>query len=212
MRLIIFGPQGAGKGTQSALISQKYGVPAISTGEIFRWAVTEGSDLGHEVASYMTEGRLVPDDLTIKVVSERLSAEDCAAGFLLDGFPRNLKQATALDELLAAKDVALNAALVLEVPHEVSLRRITGRLMCASCGAGYHLDAPPETDGVCDNCGGDVVRRGDDVSDATVRTRLEVYHAQTEPLKKYYEDKGILRIIDGMGTPDEVFARVATVV
>lgn len=210
MRLVIFGPQGAGKGTQGALISEKYGIPSISTGEIFRWAIKGKTSLGLKVLEYVDAGRLVPDELTIEVVTDRLTAADCMEGFLLDGFPRNVGQARALDALLADSDAAIDAALVVEVPEVVSLRRILGRRACNNCGRNYHVDAPPEKDWTCDDCGGEVVERTDDHEEATVRERLKLYHEQTEPLKKYYDDKGLLREIDGMGSPDEVFTRIVS--
>lgn len=208
MRLIIFGPQGAGKGTQAELISKKYGVPAISTGEIFRWAIKGKTALGLKVQQYLDEGRLVPDQLTIGVVRERLEAGDARVGFLLDGFPRNLEQARALDAILADAGASLDAALVLDVPEEVSLRRIMGRRACSNCGRNYHVDAPPSEDWTCDVCGGEVVERNDDHEEATIRKRLELYHEQTEPLKQLYEERGLLLEVDGVGTPDEVFSRI----
>jgi adenylate kinase len=208
MRLIIFGPQGAGKGTQAELISKKYGVPAISTGEIFRWAIKGKTALGLKVQQYLDEGRLVPDQLTIGVVRERLEAGDAREGFLLDGFPRNLEQARALDAILADAGASLDAALVLDVPEEVSLRRIMGRRACSNCGRNYHVDAPPSEDWTCDVCGGEVVERNDDHEEATIRKRLELYHEQTEPLKQLYEERGLLLEVDGVGTPDEVFSRI----
>ena len=210
MRLVIFGPQGAGKGTQGALISEKYGIPSISTGEIFRWAIKGKTSLGLKVLEYVDAGKLVPDELTIEVVTDRLSAADCMDGFLLDGFPRNVGQARALDALLADYNAAIDAALVVEVPEDVSLRRILGRRACSNCGRNYHVDAPPEKNWTCDACGGEVVERTDDHEEATVRERLKLYHEQTEPLKKYYDDKGLLREIDGMGSPDEVFTRIVS--
>jgi adenylate kinase len=210
MRLVIFGPQGAGKGTQGALISEKYGIPSISTGEIFRWAIKGKTSLGLKVLHYVDAGKLVPDELTIEVVTDRLTADDCKDGFLLDGFPRNVGQARALDALLADSDAAIDAALVVEVPEEVSLRRILGRRACNNCGRNYHLDTPPEENWTCDACGGEVVERTDDHEEVTVRGRLKLYHEQTEPLKKYYDDKGLLREIGGMGSPDEVFSRIVS--
>ena len=209
MRLVIFGPQGAGKGTQSEKIADKYGIPTISTGEIFRAAQAAGTALGLKVMRYVDGGKLVPDDLTIEVIRERLSAEDCKDGFLLDGFPRSLKQAEALDAFLAEQGSALDAALVIEVPEEVSLRRLLGRRACLECGRNYSLDAPPMVDWTCDRCGGKVVERADD-HEETIRKRLSLYHSQTEPLKAFYERKGILRPVDGLGSVDEVFERIAT--
>lgn len=207
MRLVIFGPQGAGKGTQGALISEKYDIPAIGTGDIFRWAIKGGTALGLKAQEYVDKGKLVPDDITIGVVRERLSADDAKHGFLLDGFPRNLTQAHALDDFLEERRTALDAALVLEVDQEVSLHRIMGRRVCLNCGRNYHVDAPPRGDWTCDRCGGEVVARTDD-DEATVRRRLELYHEQTEPLKAYYEDAGLLRVVDGSGTLEEVFDRI----
>ena len=208
MRIVLFGPQGAGKGTQAARIAEKFGIPAISTGEIFRWAIKGRTALGNEVLQYVNAGHLVPDELTIKVVSERLAADDCAEGFLLDGFPRNTAQAEALDGLLADIECSLDAALVLEVPEEVALRRLTGRRVCPDCGRNYHVDSPPENNWTCDNCGGAVVARDDDGEEATIRERLRTYHEQTEPLHEYYEKRGLLREVDGTGHPDEVFSRI----
>ncbi len=210
MRLVIFGPQGAGKGTQGALIAEKYGIPSISTGEIFRWAIKGKTALGLKVLEYVDAGKLVPDELTIEVITDRLTADDCMEGFLLDGFPRNVGQARALDALLADNQARIDGALVLEVPEEVSLRRILGRRACSNCGRNYHLDAPPENDWTCDVCGGEVVERVDDHEEETVRKRLKLYHEQTEPLKKYYDDKGLLKEIDGIGSPDEVFSRIVS--
>ena len=208
MRLIIFGPQGAGKGTQSARISEKYDIPAIATGDIFRWAISGGTALGLKAREYVDQGHLVPDEVTIGVVKERLSADDAADGFLIDGFPRNLLQAKALDEWLEEQDAKLDAALVLEVPDDVSIHRINGRRVCLDCGRNYHVDAPPQKNWTCDRCGGKVEARGDDVDEKTIRERLALYHEQTEPLKAHYEECGILRQIDGLGTPDEVFDRI----
>lgn len=208
MRLVIFGPQGAGKGTQGAMISEKYGIPSISTGEIFRWAIKGRTALGLKVLEYVDAGKLVPDELTIQVVTDRLTAGDCKDGFLLDGFPRNVDQARALDALLADDDHSLDAALVVEVPEEVSLRRILGRRACSNCGRNYHVDVPPEKNWTCDNCGGEVVERTDDHEEETVRKRLALYHEQTEPLKHYYAERGLLREVDGEAPPDEVFSRI----
>jgi adenylate kinase len=211
MRLVIFGPQGAGKGTQSARITEKYGIPDIATGDIFRWAIKGGTALGLKVRAYVESGRLVPDDLTIEVVRDRLSAPDCVSGFLLDGFPRTIEQAKALDERLAEKTTSLDAALAIEVPEEVSLRRLLGRRACSKCGRNYHVDSPPADDWTCDTCGGEVVERVDDLDEATVRRRLELYHEQTEPLKAYYDERGLLRVIDGTASPDDVFDQIVAV-
>jgi adenylate kinase len=209
MRLVIFGPQGAGKGTQGKRIGEKFGIPDISTGEIFRWAVKGRTALGLRVTEYLSRGKLVPDELTIGVVTERLDNDDAANGFLLDGFPRNVLQADALDEYLAGRGTELDAALVIEVPEEVSLSRITGRRVCTGCGRNYHVDAPPETNWTCDTCGGEVVAREDDLDEHAVRKRLSDYHEQTEPLKAHYAKRGLLREVDGQGTTDEVFEKIS---
>ena len=211
MRLVIFGPQGAGKGTQGARISEKYGIPAISTGEIFRWAVAGKTALGLRVLEYVDAGKLVPDELTIQVVRERLGADDVKDGFILDGFPRNTAQAEALDDLLSDQGGGVDDALVIDVPQEVSLRRILGRMACTKCGRNYSIEAPPEVDRVCDYCGGEGVRRTDDLDEKTVLSRLDTYHRQTEPLKAYYEERELLKEVDGEGTPEEVFARIVAV-
>ena len=208
MRLVIFGPQGAGKGTQSARISEKYAIPAIATGDMFRWAISHSTDVGAEAQEYVESGHLVPDDLTVRIVRERLDAADSAQGFLLDGFPRNLSQAETLDAMLAEKGQRLDAALVLEVAEEVSLRRLLGRRVCSQCGLNYHTDNPPQHDWTCDRCGGRVEKRFDDQQEETIRERLKVYHQLTEPLKTYYSDRGVLRAVDGTGTPDAVFERI----
>ncbi len=210
MRLVIFGPQGAGKGTQSAKISEKYGIPTISTGEIFRAAMRGRTALGLKVLEYVDAGKLVPDALTIEVVTDRLGAEDAKDGFLLDGFPRNVGQARALDAVLADQGAQLDAALAIEVPEEVSLRRLLGRRVCSNCGRNYHVDAPPETNWTCDTCGGEVVERKDDHEEEAVTERLRLYHEQTEPLKDYYSQKGIFKQIDGTTPPDEVFQTIVS--
>lgn len=212
MRLIIFGPQGAGKGTQSTRIADKYGIPSISTGDIFRWAIKGQTSLGLKVQEFVETGHLVPDDLTIAIVEERLGADDCRPGFLLDGFPRNNAQAEALDRILAAQGTSLDAALAIEVPEAVSLRRLLGRRVCSDCGRNYHLDAPPTNDWTCDTCGGAVVERSDDHEDKTVRERLKLYHEQTEPLKAYYRERGLLREVNGEASPDEVFDSIVAAI
>lgn len=208
MRLVIFGPQGAGKGTQSSRIAEKYDVTSISTGDMFRWAISQNTDIGQKASEFVKAGRLVPDEITIAIVRERLGADDCAQGFLLDGFPRTRAQARALDEILDEVDCSLDAALVIEVPEEVSLRRILGRRVCRDCGRNYHVDAPPGRDWICDRCGGEVAARADDQQEDAIRERLESYHQQTEPLKTYYEERGKLRAVSGEGSPDEVFERI----
>jgi adenylate kinase len=208
MRLVIFGPQGAGKGTQTSRIAEKYAVESVSTGDMFRWAISEGTEVGEKAREYVKSGRLVPDEITIEVVRERLQSGDCDQGFLLDGFPRNIAQAKALDEILSEVDCQLDAALVLEVPEEVSLRRIMGRRVCTKCGRNYHVDAPPSRDWTCDRCGGRVEARADDQDEEAIRERQKGYREQTEPLKSYYDGRGKLRTVSGEGSPDEVFERI----
>jgi adenylate kinase len=204
MRLLIFGPQGAGKGTQGRRIAEKFGLEAIATGDMFRWAIANETDVGMKAKGYYDEGKLVPDEVTVAVVEHRLEAENFD-NFLLDGFPRTTAQANALDEMLSSHSARVDAVLVLDVDQEESLRRITGRRVCSSCGRSYHDDAPPEHDWICDRCGGKVERRSDDTPEK-VKKRLQLYREQTEPLKSHYQD--VLHMIDGTGSQDEVFARI----
>lgn len=206
MNIILMGPPGAGKGTQAVHIATHYGIPHISTGDMFRAAVKAGSELGTQAKSYMDQGLLVPDEVTVGIVKERLASPDCTNGFLLDGFPRTLAQAAALDRTLAEQpiDVALN----ITVPREELIRRLTGRRVCRSCGATFHLQSkPPAIAGVCDACGGELYQRNDDEI-ATVTNRLDVYTSQTEPLIEYYQQQGKLVTVDGTRAIDEVFAEV----
>lgn len=204
-RLLIFGKQGAGKGTQCVRLCRHYGVPHISTGDIFRAAVQSGSELGERLDSYMDAGELIPDDLVFGVVSERLDEDDAARGFVLDGFPRTIGQATKLSELLAPADVDL--VLSLEVPTEVSLRRLAGRRVCQGCGTNYSVYSPPEQGWKCDNCGGEVVLRRDDTEHAIAR-RLKLYEEQTQPLVAWYQEQAKLVAIDGIGPLDTVTDRL----
>ncbi len=188
MKLILLGAPGAGKGTQAELLSAKLNIPAISTGNILRAAIKEGTPTGLEAKSYMDAGRLVPDSVIIGIVAERLGQPDCAGGFILDGVPRTIGQAEALD----AAGVAFDKVLSIEISDGEIEERMSGRRVCQGCGAPYHVKAkPPKQEGVCDSCGGQLVQREDDKAE-TVRKRLEIYHADTEPLKGFYEGKGIL--------------------
>ncbi|CAN5536629.1 adenylate kinase [soil metagenome] len=210
MELVILGPQGAGKGTQSVRLIEKYAIPDIATGDIFRAAMKDHVDLGAKVQEYVDSGRLVPDKLVIEIVLARLRQDDTQDGFLLDGYPRSRGQAEALDKFLSERGTPLDGAIVIEVPEEVSMRRILGRRVCAQCGWTYSVDMPPKSNWTCDRCGGDVVGRMDDQEEATVRERLKNYTEQTLPLKKYYDERQVLVQIDGTKTPDEVFSDIVT--
>ena len=192
MNLILLGAPGAGKGTQSAKISEKYGIPPIATGEILRGAIKAGTELGKSAKSYIDAGQLVPDAVVIGIIKDYLSTDSCKNGFILDGFPRSIPQAEALD----AMGVRIDCVLNIEVPDEAIVSRMSGRRVC-SCGASYHVEYnPPKQEGVCDKCGASVYVRADDAAE-TVAKRLETYHAQTEPLKDYYAAKGILVTVEG---------------
>lgn len=212
MNLILMGPPGAGKGTQAVLLSRRLHIPHISTGDMFRQAMEQGTELGRKAKAFMEEGKLVPDEVTIGIVKERLQQADCKQGFLLDGFPRTVAQADALKELLASLDRRLHAVLNIEVRRETLLKRMTGRLVCRQCGATYHEEfSPPAQMGICDQCGGEVYRRSDDV-EATVEKRLNVYEEQTAPLIEYYRREGLLRSIDGEQDVEKVFAEIYRVI
>lgn len=203
MNIVLMGPPGAGKGTQAVRIAETYGIPHISTGDIFRATVKAGTALGAELQQYMSQGLLVPDEITIRIVHERLQRPDCAPGFLLDGFPRTIEQAIALDETLDANSIDM--VISIEVPSEELIRRLTGRRVCQSCGATYHVDFnPPQAEGICDQCGKELHQRVDDTI-ATVKNRLEVYNRQTEPLIAYYREQDKLVSIDGSQAIDQVF-------
>ncbi|TCP24183.1 adenylate kinase [Scopulibacillus darangshiensis] len=211
MNLIFMGLPGAGKGTQAERIVEKYGLPHISTGDMFRAAIKEGTDLGNEAKSYMDEGNLVPDEVTIGIVRERLGKDDCDNGFLLDGFPRTVAQAEALEHIMSDSNRRIDAVLYIDVDQAKLMRRLTGRRICSNCGATYHTEFnPPKQEGICDKCGGELKQRDDD-REETVRARLEVNVKQQQPLLKFYEEKGYLRTIDGNQDIDVVFASVDTI-
>jgi adenylate kinase len=211
VRLVLVGPPGAGKGTQAQFISAHFVVPKISTGDIFRANVSEGTDLGLEARKYMDAGDLVPDEVTIGMVTERLAQDDTSEGFLLDGFPRTVHQAEVLDGMLTAYAAALDVVLELVVDDDEVVRRLSGRRTCRRCGHVWHLDFdPPATVGACDRCGGELFQRDDDSED-TIRHRLEVYADQTSPLIGYYGDRGLLRGVDATGPVEDVTERAINV-
>lgn len=205
MRLVLLGPPGVGKGTQADRIAQGNGIPHVSTGDMFRDAVKRGTELGRTAQEYMRSGRLVPDEVTIGLVRERLSADDCRNGFVLDGFPRNLTQARALDGVLAQIGSRLDAVVSIEASAETLVARLTGRRTCRRCGATYHvIFNPPPDPGKCPACGGELYQRDDD-KEETVRKRLEVYAAETSPLVDYYRAQGLLRVVNGEQDIEEVY-------
>jgi adenylate kinase len=204
LNLVLIGPPGAGKGTQAERLVQDLDLPYYATGDILRAAVTAGTELGREAKSYMDKGELVPDELIGQVIMERLDSEEAADGFLLDGFPRTENQARILDEALASRGRALTAALLIDVPDEEVLRRLTGRRICTANQHVYHVEfEPPKQEGVCDEDGSPLVQRDDDKPE-TVKRRLSVYHEQTEPLLSHFEERGVLRRFDGTRPPDDV--------
>ncbi|WP_128379198.1 adenylate kinase [Streptomyces cavernae] len=208
MRIVLVGPPGAGKGTQAAFLAKKLSIPHISTGDLFRANISQQTELGKLAKSYMDKGELVPDEVTIAMAKDRMSQSDAENGFLLDGFPRNVKQAEALDEMLKAEGMKLDAVLDLEVPEEEVVKRIAGRRTCRNDSAHvFHVEyKKPKSEGVCDVCGGELYQREDD-SEATVRKRLEVYHTQTEPIIDYYKAQGLVVTITAMGKVEEVTQR-----
>lgn len=205
MNLVLMGLPGAGKGTQAEKIVDKYGIPHISTGDMFRAAIKDETELGLKAKSFMDKGELVPDEVTIGIVRERLSKDDCEKGFLLDGFPRTVPQADALENILAELNKKIDFVINIDVDQDILMERLTGRRICKDCGATYHLVFnPPAKLDECDRCGGELYQRADD-NEATVKTRLDVNIKQTKPLLDFYEDKGYLRNIDGQQDIDKVF-------
>lgn len=193
MRAVLLGPPGAGKGTQAVKLVAKYNIPQISTGDIFRKNISEGTELGKKVREYTDGGKLVPDELVVDLVKDRLMADDCKNGYLLDGFPRTIAQAEAFDEFLKENDQKLDAVLNFEASDETLIRRLTGRRVCKKCGAGYHVEnIPPTVEGVCDRCGGNLEQRKDDTEE-TAKTRIAVYEESTAPLIEYYTSTGIIK-------------------
>ena len=211
MKIIMLGAPGAGKGTQAKQIAGKYNIPHISTGDIFRANIKNGTDLGKKAKEYMDQGLLVPDELTCDLVMDRISHDDCKNGFVLDGFPRTIPQAEALDEALKKIGESMDFAINVDVPDSHIVKRMSGRRACLGCGATYHVVAiPPKKEGICDICGAELVLRDDDKPE-TVQKRLDVYHEQTQPLIEYYDKQGILKTVDGTMQMEDVFAAIAKI-
>jgi adenylate kinase len=208
MNLILLGPPGAGKGTQAQRMVERYHIPQISTGDILRAAVKDKTPLGAKAKSYMDQGQLVPDALVIGIIEERLKAADCNPGFILDGFPRTIAQAEALQPILTKMGKSIDHVINIEVDPEELIRRLTGRRTCKNCGAMFHiLFQPPKREGICDRCGGTLYQREDD-KEETIRTRLNEYQKQTAPLIQYYRHKKMLRSIQGVGGQDQIFEQI----
>ena len=208
---VYYSAPGAGKGTQAKMIAAKYGVPHISTGDIFRANIKNGTELGAKAKEYMDKGLLVPDELVVDLVIDRFKADDCAKGYILDGFPRTIPQAEALDKALSAIGDSVDYAINVEVPDENIIERMSGRRACVGCGATYHIQFnPTKVEGICDACGEKLILRDDDKPE-TVKNRLSVYHEQTQPLIEYYSGKGVLKEVDGTQPMDDVFAAIVKI-
>ncbi|MCD7862665.1 MAG: adenylate kinase [Lachnospiraceae bacterium] len=211
MKIIMLGAPGAGKGTQAKMIAEKYQIPHISTGDIFRANIKNGTELGKEAKKYMDQGLLVPDELTVKILLDRVAQPDCENGYVLDGFPRTIPQAQVLDDALTGMGDAIDYAINVDVPDENIVKRMSGRRACLSCGATYHIEhVPPKQEGICDVCGQPLVLRDDDKPE-TVLNRLKVYHDQTQPLIEIYSAKGVLRTVDGTVDMKDVFAAITAI-
>jgi len=211
MKIIMLGAPGAGKGTQAKKIAAKYGIPHISTGDIFRANIKNGTELGKKAKTYMDQGMLVPDDLTVDLVTDRIHKDDCKSGYVLDGFPRTIPQAEALDKALSAMNEKLDHAIEVNVPDENIVKRMSGRRACLNCGATYHVvHAPTKVENICDMCGGELILRDDDKPE-TVLKRLGIYHNQTKPLIDYYKEEGILTTIDGTAALEDVFKAIIAI-
>ena len=209
LRTVLLGPPGAGKGTQAVRIAEKYEIPHISTGDIFRDNIKRQTELGKKAQEYMNKGELVPDDLVIEIATSRLLDDDCMRGFLFDGFPRTVHQAEKLDEFLAARSGSLDKVINITADDQILIRRLTGRRVCRQCGASYHIvNIPPQKEGICDACGGELIQRDDD-TETTVRNRIAVYEEQTMPLLDYYTAKGNIVTVDGTAPLDDVFAEIS---
>jgi len=209
MNLILLGAPGSGKGTQAKFLVRKYSIPQISTGDILREEVKSGTVLGLKAKEYMDKGQLVPDEVVVGMVEERVKKGDCRAGFILDGFPRTVAQADALEGTLQRMKKALSRVILVNVDEDELVKRLTGRRVCEKCGAGYHvIFDPPKQEGVCDKCQGKLYQRDDD-KESTIRNRLKVYDNQTAPLIEYYQKKQLLSVVDGMGSIEEIFGRIS---
>ena len=208
MKIIMLGAPGAGKGTQAKMIADKYQVPHISTGDIFRANIKNGTELGKKAKEFMDKGQLVPDELTVEILLDRVAQDDCKNGYVLDGFPRTIPQADVLDKELTKLGDKVDYAINVDVPDENIIRRMSGRRACLKCGATYHIEhIPPKQEGICDTCGSELVQRDDDKPE-TVLNRLSVYHEQTQPLIDYYTEKNILKTVDGTKDMQEVFNEI----
>lgn len=211
MKIIMLGAPGAGKGTQAKMIADKYAVPHISTGDIFRANIKNGTELGMEAKKYMDQGLLVPDELTVRILLDRVAQDDCKNGYVLDGFPRTIPQAEVLDSELTKLGDHIDYAINVDVPDENIVKRMSGRRACLTCGATYHIEhVPPKKEGICDVCGSELVLRDDDKPE-TVKNRLNVYHEQTQPLIDFYTEKGVLKTVDGTVPMEEVFAAITAI-
>lgn len=211
MKIVMLGAPGAGKGTQADRIAEKYSIPHISTGDIFRANLRNGTELGKKAKTYMDAGELVPDSLTVDLVIDRIAQDDCAAGYILDGFPRTIPQAEAFTKALAEKGLKVDYAINVDVPDDNIVKRMSGRRSCPACGATYHIVfMAPKQEGICDNCGSALVQRADDKPE-TVLNRLRVYHESTQPLIDYYKQAGVLYDVDGTMAMDEVFSAITEI-
>jgi adenylate kinase len=212
IRIVLLGPPGAGKGTQAKLLQEQFEACQVSTGDLLRKAVAEQTPLGKQAAEYINRGALVPDNLIVNLVAERLEAEDCGKGFILDGFPRTISQAQSLNEILERLGIGLQGVISVDVPHRLIVERLAGRRTCRRCGALYHVSfSPSKAQAVCDRCGGELYQRDDD-REETINARLSVYEKQTAPLVSYYRGRGILREIEGVGNVEEIRKRIVKAV
>lgn len=211
MKIIMLGAPGAGKGTQAIMIAEKYGIPHVSTGDIFRANIKNNTPLGQEAKKYMDQGQLVPDELTVKILLDRVAKDDCKNGYVLDGFPRTIPQAEVLENALKELNDKIDYAIDVDVPDENIVKRMGGRRACVKCGATYHIEhVPPKQEGVCDNCGESLILRDDDKPE-TVQKRLDVYHKQTQPLIDFYNERNILKSVDGTMDKKDVFDAIVAI-